>query len=472
MATKDRVRGMNAALSSGEAGVGEMRPARAPLRPRQLLVAAAAVAVGAAAVVTTYRAMADPAPAVTGQVTPAHAYYLNFGGDGTLTALNVRPGQQVKAGQVLATEDTTVAASDLQAAQALVQADTTELAAAQNPQASTAQQNQAKLAAAKAQSAVSSAQSALTLAQSKAKSSTDLQASVVAGRQKILDSDNARLTAACAPPGASTPTPSSPTTTKATSAPPTSDAALCQSLQAQVVRDSSSLSDAQSQLASIQFAVEGEQQRDADQLTQAQSLQQTVLSQSSAAVAPAAVTVAQAKSQLAASQAQVAKDEQALKDASITAPADGTVADTAGAVGDQVRSDGIRLYQGPPGQSGAAGGGQQQGFQLFAGQPTAGAGSGSGANQQAGYQPLITLYSEPFTVTAQVPEANIGKIHTGQQVTLTVAAVNGTVRGTVDKVLLDPARVSSGVYYDVVISMAATPPGVLCGMTVNVGLTS
>jgi multidrug efflux pump subunit AcrA (membrane-fusion protein) len=240
-------------------------------------------------------------------------------------------------------------------------------------------------------------------------------------------------------------------------------------LQEQVVKDGASLSDAQSQLAAIQFAGQGEQQRDADQLTQAQSLQQTVLSQSSAGPAPVPVAIAQARSQLAESQAQVAKDEQALKGASIIAPADGTVADTAGAVGDQVRSDGVHMYPGPPGQPGTASS-RQQGFPLFAGQPTAG--GGAGAAQPAGYDPLITLYSEPMAVTAQVPEASIGQIHIGQQVTLTVSAVDGTGRGTVDKILLDPARVSDGVYYDVVISMAATPPGVLCGMTVNVGLSS
>ncbi|WP_194913722.1 HlyD family efflux transporter periplasmic adaptor subunit [Catenulispora rubra] len=236
-----------------------------------------------------------------------------------------------------------------------------------------------------------------------------------------------------------------------------------------MAKDSAALSEAQAQLTSVQSAALDEQQRDADQLSQAQTLQQTVLGQSSPGSVPVAVTIAQAKSQLAASQAQVAKDEQILKNASIVAPADGTVADTAGAVGDQVRSDGVHQYAGPPGQSGTTTG-QQQGFQLFAGQPTAG-GDGR-ATQPSGYNPLITLYSAPMSVTAQVPESSMGRIHTGQPVTLAVAAAGATAKGTVQEILLDPAKVSTGVYYDVVISMATTPPGVLCGMTVNVGLLS
>ncbi|ACU75124.1 hypothetical protein Caci_6270 [Catenulispora acidiphila DSM 44928] len=521
MVARERVRGMNAAFTTGEAGVGEMRPAKPPLRPKQLIAAVVAVAVGGTAAVVTYKVMADPAPTITGQVTPAHAYYLNFGDNGTLSALNVAPGQQVKAGQLLATEDTAVDQSDLRAAQAQVSAADAALTAAEHPQTSTAAQNQLQVTTTKAQAAVTSAQSALTLAQGKAKSSVDMQAAVVASRQRMLNDDQARYAQTCTgaarpavapaallvgPTGSPsetdpTPTPTPTSTPKATPPPtsthssppspkstpparltpskppskpstaPTDPASLCQNLETQIAKDADAVSEANAQLTATQSAASDEQQRAADQVTQAQALLQTVQNQPNPGSVPDAATIAQAKSNLATAQALVAKDQQALATASIVAPADGVVADTAGAVGDRVDPAGIHLYGGPAGQTDTSGN-QQQGFQLFAGQPTANGNGNNAGTQPGGYVPLITLYSEPMTVTAQVPEAQIGQVHAGQPVTLSVVAVNQNLHGTVDKVLLDPARVPGAVYYDVVISMAATPPGVLCGMTVNVALSS
>ena len=544
MVTGTRVRGMNAALASGEAGVGEMRPAKAPLRPRQLIIALVLAGGGVAAAGLTYRALASPAPTFVGHTTPGHAYYLNFAADGTLQSLDVHPGQVVKAGQVLATEDSTVAAADLKAAQAEVDADTATVSAQENPQTGVAQQNQAQVLVTKATGAVNSAQSALSAAQQSSKNSIDVQAAVVAGRQKVLDADTARYTSACsaplpaaavplptaaavplptasavplrtaaaafdqstvslpAPPpsptdgsgpttvtdppttstevtASSAPTPSrtpavshqpsaSPSSSRPPSSPATpSDAAFCQGLQAQITKDGTALTDAQAQLTATQSSASSQVGRDADQLAQSQALLQVVQGQAAAGAAPvAAATIAQAKSELAAAQAKVAQDQRALAAATIIAPADGTVADTAAAVGDQVHPDGIRLYPGPAGQPGTAAD-QQGGFQLFAPQATPGGNAGS---QTGSYAPLITVYSGPMTVTAQLPEASIGDVHTGQAVSVTVTAVNTVMPGTVGKIILDPARMPGAVYYDVEIDLTDPPGKVMPGMTVNVDL--
>jgi multidrug efflux pump subunit AcrA (membrane-fusion protein) len=308
-----RVRGMNAALDSGEAGVGELAPARGPLHPRQAAIMLLAATVGSVAGVVTFHSAVSAATRFSGQVVPAHAYYLNFAAAGPVLALNVQPGAQVTAGQVLATESSTVAQANLTAAQAAVTAD------------------QAAVAEAESQN-------------------------------------------------------------------------------------------------------------------------------------PAALE--QARSQLAAAQAEVVTDQQAQADTSIVAPASGYVAGTGGAVGDVDSPQGVHNFNSPAGQSGADQN-QQPGFQLF--EPGSNPGGGSSGATSA-YNALITLYTDPLRVVAQVPEKDIQGIEKGQSATMSIGAAGLIVPGTVSEIELDPADVPGVIDYDVVISMNSVPTQVLAGMSVNVAV--
>jgi multidrug efflux pump subunit AcrA (membrane-fusion protein) len=440
---------MNAAFTTGQAGVGEMTPARTPVRPLRLvvalLVAAAAVGVGG----LTYQAVAARTASFSGQVTPAHAYFLNFANSGTLRTVAVRPGQHVTAGQVLATEDNTVDQANLQAAQAELAADTTELAADQNPQLGPQQQSQNQVELTKAQQAVNTAQTSLTLAQNAAQNTITAQGAAVTGRQNVLDSDTTHFNEVC-----------SGTT-------PNASADTCAALQAQIVKDNADLANAQAQLASAQSAARAQQDRDAGQLSSAQATLAAVQNRAATTTVPVTpATVAQARSNLALAQAKVATDEELLRQDSITAPGDGIVADTAGAAGDVVGAGGVHGYGGPAAESGTLSAQQSSGFQLFV-QPAA---PGGGSTQNATFAPVITLYTGPMTVMAQLPEETIGGTHIGQHATLAVTALNRTVGCTVSQVLLDPARVPGATFYDVVISMDTQPAQVLAGMTVHVTL--
>ncbi len=451
MATRDRVRGMNAAFTTGQAGVGEMTPARTPLRPLKLivalLVAAAAVGVGG----LTYQAVAAKSASFSGQVTPAHAYFLNFVNSGTLRTVGVRPGQHVAAGQVLATEDSTVDQANLQAAQAEVDADTAELATAQNPQLGAQQQSQNQIELTKAQQAVNTAQTSLTLAQNTAQNTITAQGAAVTGRQNVLDSDTTHFNDLCSN--------TAPTTQ------PGGGNANCAALQAQIVKDNADLANAQAQLTSAQSSAKAQQDKDAVQLSSAQATLAAVQNRATPTpVTPA--TVAQARSTLALAQARVATDEQQLRQDSITAPGDGIVADTAGAPGDVVGASGVHGYGGPAAEAGTLSGQQSSGFQLFV-QPAA---PGGGSTQNATFAPVVTLYTGPMAVTAQLPEETIGSAHIGQRATLVVTALGQTVHGSVGQVLLDPARVPGATFYDVVISMDTQPAQVMAGMTVHVTL--
>src|SRR5262249_30063041 len=135
----------------------------------------------------------------------------------------------------------------------------------------------------------------------------------------------------------------------------------------------------------------------------------------------------------------------------------------AGAIGDLVSIDGVHGFAGPAAQAGTLAD-QQSGFQLFVPRTT----TGGGQNQSSVFAPVVTLYTGPMTVTAQLPEANMSGVRVGQRARLGIRAINKTVPGTVSQIQLAPARVPNAIYYDVVISMDADQSQIMHGMTVTV----
>ena len=95
---RQRVRGMNAALETGVAGVGEMAPARQPARPRQMVLAVVVAIIGLAAGALTYKSLATGSVSFSGEVVPTHVYALSFGrrhdhgGQSTPATTSARPG--------------------------------------------------------------------------------------------------------------------------------------------------------------------------------------------------------------------------------------------------------------------------------------------------------------------------------------------------------------------------------------------
>jgi multidrug efflux pump subunit AcrA (membrane-fusion protein) len=511
MAKRIRARGMNAALASGEAGVGEMNPARSPMRPRQFGVALAAAVVGGGLGMFTYHAVAHTQSSYSGQVAPAQTYYLDFAADGTVLTLDVQPGTHVTKGQVLATQNSGVAQADLSAAQAAVTADQAVVAADAAPQTGAGAQAAAELSVTQANAAVSAAQSALGLQQNSAQHTISAQTALVGSAQNAYSTDSAHYASDCtdtadtassgaaaaahaSPAGSASPAAAGNATSAASAgaaesaasgAADPSDAAapgpastgstgsvtqeqFCQNLQSTVNRDYTALSAAQAQLAGLQSSTQAQAQRDESDLGQSQAVLTAAQTRQSAASAPLTpAVIAQAKSALATAQAQVAADQQALQNTKIVAPAAGTVADTAGAAGDVVGPDGVHGYQGPAEQSGTQAN-QQPGFELFAPQSSDGNGTGT---SQASYMPLITLYTGPLTVVAQIPETDMSSVHVGDPATVDISALGLSVPGTVRGTALDPVRGSSSTtYYDVTLSLSSTDTRIMAGMSVQIDL--
>jgi multidrug efflux pump subunit AcrA (membrane-fusion protein) len=492
MAKRIRARGMNAALASGEAGVGEMTPARSPLRPKQFGVALAAAVVGSGLGMFTYHAVSATTTAYSGLVSPTQTYYLNFAADGTVLALDVKPGAHVKKGQVLATQDSSVAQANLSAAQAAAAADAAVVQAEQNPSASASTAAADALSVSQAQSAVTAAQNALTVQQSSASHTVSAQTSAVNSAESAYTADSnlyaadcsstatssassaataAANAAATASAGSTPNSTASPKATPAAGATSTSSAAevqheqFCANLQTTINRDATTVSSAQAELANVQSSVQLDGQRDSSNLTSSQNVLTAAQARESAATAPVTpATIDQAKAQLATAQAQVATDQQALQNTSVLAPSDGVVAETAGAVGAVVGPTGVHGFQGPGEQSGTQSN-SGSGFQLFV--PSTGGSSGGSSNQNT-YMPLITLYTSPLTVVAQVPETDMSAVHDGASASISITALNLTVSGKVETTELAAVESSSTTYYNVTISLDSNDSRLMAGMSAQV----
>jgi multidrug efflux pump subunit AcrA (membrane-fusion protein) len=482
MAKRIRARGMNAALASGEAGVGEMTPARSPLRPRQFGVALAAAVVGSGLGMFTYHAVSATTTAYSGLVSPTQTYYLNFAADGTVLGLDIKPGEHVTKGQVLATQDGGVAQANLSAAQAAATADAAAVAADENPQATASTSAADALSVSQAQNAVSAAQNALSVQQSAAQHTVSTQSAVVTSAQNAYQADSSRYATDCSSTATSnaaadtvtaSPSPqASKSAAAGTATSPTSTASAaqqeqyCANLQSTINRDATALSSAQAELANVQSSVQLEEQRDSSNLSSSQNVLTAAQARQQAATAPVTdATIDQAKAALATAQAQVATDQQALQNTKILAPADGVIAETAGAVGEVVGPSGVHGYQGPGEQSGTQSNGGS-GFELFVPQ-TSGSGGSSGTGQNA-YMPLITLYTSPLTVVAQVPETDMSAVHDGAAASVSITALNLTVAGKVENTVLAAVESSSTTYYDVTISLASNDARLMAGMSAQV----
>ncbi len=299
---RERVRGMNAALETGVAGVGEMAPARQPARPRQMVVAVIVAVVGLAAGVLTYQSLASGPVSFGGEVVPTHVYALSFGAAGTVTAVKVHAGQHVTAGEVLATQDGGLAQANLQAARDAQAAAAAALYADEHPQQSNVTMQQ---------DAVAAAQASLASATSRASGTDSHDQLLVSQRQQEVTLDEANQASQC---GTATTSPA------------------CQALAAKVTTAKQELSQAQAATAADHQAGQEQEQAAQSQLSERQAALQQVQAQAGGM----GVTLDQAKQRLAAAKATVAQDVLTVRGATIVAPAAGTVGAVSAQTGDSI----------------------------------------------------------------------------------------------------------------------------------------
>jgi multidrug efflux pump subunit AcrA (membrane-fusion protein) len=361
--------------------------------------------------------LAGPVQAA-GVVAPVAAAQLDFGVSGPVTQIDVRPGQVVQAGTVLASEDTSALNATLTAAEAKLNADSAD--AQQNAQLGAPAQAQ------QLQAQVNQAQTQLAAAKAKAFDVTNTDNAAVTAAQTQVQSAQATLGTDQMWAGAAC------TTTCATQA-------------RQLAVDQGALNSAQASyqqaLATRSADIDGANAQvavAAAALTSAQAGQAVGLLPSSTAGAHAQATIA-------ADEAAIASAKVQLSQAVLTAPFTGVVASVNGVVGDYATPQGIKPLSSPsplPQQP-------SSGIAIFPQSPQA------QVQAQPQLTSMITLDSPQSQIITQVPETQIETVHVGGGAQVSLPAMPGQrFTATVRQIQPTAVYVSGQAYFlvDLVVS--------------------
>jgi len=437
--------------------LSERDPGRLHISRRQIALALVIAVIAAIATIFTVNSATAGDESFPATVSTSKVYDLNFANTAKVVAINVRPGQQVNAGEILATQDTATLDAQVRADQQVVTADQAALQQASAPQLTGAQSEQDALQVQQQQTALTNAQAALTATTQTGAANDAAAQGAVASAQAVAQADLARYTAAC-PNGPVAPDPS---LTGADLAAAEALFTHCQGLQGTYDTDQAAVAKAQAQVPVVQA-----QSLQADNSAQAavnsaQSALNLAKYQGTLQSAPGnASTEAQAQAALNQATAQLDQVQQQLQQATIVAPASGVVAQVNGAAGENLGPAGVPVYKAPSSIQAS----QPSGFTLFpSSQP-----SSAGTSNSSGVEPLIEIIGGNQQVTAQVPEASIGRFQVGHSASVTISVLGVTQAGTVTGVVLSPTNNSSAVTYDVIIQLGRAVPGLLPGMSATV----
>ncbi len=456
---------MNASLANGNgngiASPGPLRerdPSRLHITRRQIAFALV-LAVGAAiAAIYTVSTVTAGQEAYAATVTTSKVYDLNFASPGEVTALLVKVGQRVKAGQVIARQDASTMQSQVAADQAVVIADQHAVTQAQAPDVTPAQRQEDTLQVQQAQTALSNAQADLSAAESAGKANVAGAEAAVTAAQQLVNADQVRYQQSC--PNGLVP----PATNLTGAQLQTAEAALtqCQSLNFNANKDQATLAGAQAQVPIAQAQAQQAINQAQATVNSAQAALNTAQYQVTLQGSPTDPTaVAQAQANLASAQGQLAQAELSLQELTLISPGSGTVAEVYGAVGEYLGPDGVHQYAAPQ----AVQSNQRSGIQLFPEQTTpSNNGSTSGS-----VEPLVEVIGGNQQVMAQVPESHVSGFPIGHAASVSIPALNTTTPARVTEVVLNATRSSTGsVSYDVVLTLDHPVPGLLPGMSATV----
>ena len=384
--------------------------------------------------VAVQRGDVTAAVSASGNVTLPTQQDLAFTASGTVTEVDVKPGDVVKAGQVLAKIDTTDADQQLASAQAQLttaQAQLTKLQQGQTPQQAALSQQQLKTASdslASAKTSFSDTQSSLAL------DASNLAAAVTTARQTLTADTNAKADAA--------------TIAK-------DQAALTQAQNAQKtgsLKDTQSLHQAQSSL------------------TQAQNSYTTAVDQQAVSATPATPDqIAAANQSVLNAKNAVASAQKGVAGTVITAPSAGTVLSVGGSVGDTVSA-------GTSSTSAAASSGGSSGGSAGGAASGSSSSSSSSGGTKSGSSFVVLGDMASLTVRAEFAETDASKLKAGQQAQVSINAVPGSsLTATVQSVDPTSTVVSNVVEYGVTLQFTAGQQDLAAlkmGQTASVSVTT
>lgn len=380
---------------------------------------------------------------VSGTIEPTTAWGLSFGGSGTVASVDVVPGQQVAAGQVLAQLDTTVLVDQLTQAQATLQADQAKLAQDSSGPTPVA----LATASATVLNADTSVAAATTALQDDQQALADDQQLLVADQSLVTSPPGQGMSVPGYSPGASrgttqallgadesillndelsAPPPGSPpgggTGTTGQSGPAQTASGADQAAITtanRVIGDFVQLEGAQSNLANAQAGYQA------------------------IGAPPLSSLIASDQAAIAGANAAVSSAQQQLSTARLVSPGNGVVASVNIAPGQPVTNSG--------------------------GAPTGG-GAAAAALATGPSGAIVVNGLEGYLVTAQVTDAQVAQVHPGEAALITPAGATGSVPGQVTSVTPLGVTTQGVVAFPVDIALSGSPPGLYAGASAQVGI--
>jgi multidrug efflux pump subunit AcrA (membrane-fusion protein) len=399
----------------------------------------------------------------SGSLVPTQQLNLGFKTPGTLTAVNVKVGDVVSAGQVLARLDTTPLQLALQQAQAQLAAAQAQLSSTETGtalQQASDQLAQARQAYNNAAATLSSDQSTLnadtlTLNTGRSNSFYLQYPTALADYQSQLNTAQVRwVTDSC--------------TYSSTGAPCSTDLAKIQADQNKIacIQGSSLVgcTAVQQEIALAYRAVAGAQAQvngdsakvsaDSLQLQQAQNSVTNAQDGYNSQALNRPSTIAQQSAQVAAAQAQVTTAQANLDSATLTAPMAGVITGVSDVAGDAVSAGGSSSGAQAPGTTALLPSGGSSGSSSGA------AGGGGGFITMIGQSAYITVVS--------FAESDAAKVQAGQAASVTFDAISAlTIPAHVLAVSPSATVTSNVVNYYVTLALDDTDPSLRSGLTTN-----
>lgn len=373
----------------------------------------------------------------SGNLSSASQVSINFQGSaGTVTAIYVKVGDKVAAGQALAVIDDSAAKLSLQTARAqLASAEASYQSTASGEtalarQADTIALKQAQQSLDSAQTSASQTQDTVDLDSSQQSDKLD---AVRASYDKAKDALRAAKAAydACDP--SATPAPDCSTLQKNVDSAKTALTAAQNSLDSAqqaydsaMLKNSQSLTNAGNQLSAAQLAYDAKVNQIAGNQT-----------------GPTKVQLTQARASLLNAQASVDNAQRTLDQTVLKAPSGGTVTSLNGQVGSSSSVSG-----------------------------SSGSGSSSSSSSSTASGLLVLTDLDDLRVVSMVAEADVARIKVGNDATITFSAVGITAPGKVTAIDLQNTVANNVVEYGVTVSLVNPPAGLRLGQTATVSITT
>jgi multidrug efflux pump subunit AcrA (membrane-fusion protein) len=353
--------------------------------------------------------------------------------------MNVKVGDKVSAGQVLARVDSSTQQSTLSSSQASLQSANAALQFALNPLTS-AQVAQLQHAVQAAQTNYNDTLNSVNATNNADTQTVQNDTTAVNQAQSNYNANN------CGAP--SPPAPCNG---------PTGYISALSNAQAKLSTD-------QLKQSQDQIAGQGRIDQSQQQITTAQD-NLNVQSQ----VKPNAVASAQA--QVASAQASVQSAQLALDQTTIKAPTDGTVAAVNGAVGETAGGGGSTTTR-APGSNAPLTGGSSGSTGGSSGSGSTGSGSSSGSSSAGSSATVVLAAANGFQALVPFPESDAAKLLSNQDVNVTFDAIpNLNISGKLLSVAPSATVVSNVVNYYATIILNSTDSRLKAGMTSNASVT-